>query len=237
MTTTSWKAIVLAATVAILVLAVACLSNRGLSDFTAQEILNEKWGDQYHFLLLGNAKVVADSDDIANRRISESEFQWVLAWAQVGLVDLEVQDVNVDNFGRGERFMELVFDRVLKLIEVTPTEDGRALQASSELKIPLESKFLYARFNRTSVDEIVENQELKKDTDLFRVVKGTASTTWSAEGEKIYAARGEAMPQQRRFVALFKFDPFDNAWKLFTHDVSDGDGKFSSDYVGAALGN
>jgi hypothetical protein len=236
MRTTSWNTAVATTAVAVLVLVNACSGSGGLSNSAAQKILDEAWGDQYHYILLGNVAVVADRDDIDHNRISSIEFKAVQAWAKAGLIDLKVRDVTVENFGVTNQFGELILNGVLKLIEVTPTQEGAALQASSELKVPLDSRFLYARLYRTAVSGIVENQEIKKDAELYRVVKGTVSTTWNAAGAKVYAAWGQDMPPQQRFIALLKFDPFEKAWKLSTYDAANGDGKFDSDNVGAALG-
>jgi hypothetical protein len=196
--------------------------NLSPSDSEVQRILDKLYNKSYHRILVGDAAVTAGANNIDRKEISADEFKGVVAWSQAGLIDLVMDDV----LSNSERLKSH-----LKRIKVTPTAKGVQFQRDSNIREPLDPKFLYARFYTIMVSDIIENREVKKNVELYRVVKGTQKIRFNEVGEKVYSIAGLPMISQQNFIFLLKRDPFKNEWDVVSADYAEASGHFKSNNV------
>lgn len=202
------------------------------SDRQMEEIINNlllRWTNR---IITGDVIVTTGDNDWDKKEISSEEFKEVTAWAEVGLIKLTAEDVLSDakQFSWKD-WMDRTQSGQIKRIKVTPTEKGLEFQKESDLKEPPDPRFLYARFFTTTVEEIVESKEVKKDVDLYRVVKGSFRTQWNDVGKQVFSARGLPSLEQTKFIGLLKYDPFKKEWAWIASDSAPVDGNFHSNNV------
>lgn len=193
------------------------------SDSEVRRILDRHFNKLgYHVILIGDAAVTTGANNFDRKEISADEFKEVVAWSQAGLIDLARDDV----LSNSERFKGH-----LKRIKVTPTAKGLQFQKDSNIREPLDPKFLYARFITLTASDIIENREVKKNVDSYRVVKGTYKIHWNEVSTKVYSALGWPMTAEWKFIILLKYDPFKKEWDLVAWDSTPAGGQFQSSLV------
>ena len=179
-------------------------------------------------ILTGDQVVTNGESAFDKREISAEEFREVEAWERLGLIKLTASDVTWQNRGA-------LPATATKKITVTPTEEGAKLSKAAKVDKP-EEQFLYGRFYTPKVKSVIENREVKKDVDLYRVVKGTVENRYSDLGERFADIHGDKIVKAVKVVVLLKYDSFNKGWKLVTLDVAEPDKDFQTNRVISAIG-
>lgn len=224
----------------ILIIAVAAAALTGLgacggggksmSDGDARKVLGRELNEgAVRKIMIGDSVVTNGANDFAKREMSAEEFKEVQAWSQLGLVTVQSTDITYANRGN------LPYS-VQKTVKVTPTEAGLKLSKQAKVEKPEADKFLYGRFYDPKVKSVIENREVKKDVNLYRVVKGTVENRYSALGERFNLITGAKGVPEVKVVALLKYDSFDKDWELAALDAAEPDKEFGSNRVASALG-
>ena len=164
-------------------------------------------------------------------RISESEYKNVLAWAAVGLIKLSVTDIGVNRISPTRAINAGCAPHAVKRIVVTPTAAGVALDRHTPVMGVRDARVLYARTYTAEVSKVVDNYELRQNTDIYRIVKCLVRFHYSSIGRALARVQfGRELDSQRQIV-LVKFDSFGRRWNLVTSDASATTSEFKTQKV------
>ncbi len=190
-----------------------------LSDSQAAQTIETTWNSVSSAgLTYGDVVIAGFGTNICgNPVISWDELKVLLAAQTVGLVSISV-------------------DRAQNRAHISLTPFGMQtdITASMPPKYRL-SNCMHFKDGTFKVNRVVKNDLYKKGVNDYRVIFLTYTASWNALYRKIMQLRGVILSDDRKAIALLKFDAFNNKWVIVAADIGDADREFQTNNVARAL--
>ena len=212
-----------------------------LTDREAVKAVEADWNFPRPCVPLGQLHVVRHDPDLTSRRVDQEAWELLERFHRAGILAVTVEKDLTARFSGWSDWMSLTQSGVLRVVsvQVGPLADGmgRVTTDNDRLKGTECFEYVLATFE---VGEIVQNSAVEHPIDRLRVVAGFYTRTSTPTEQALAQAAAEgpvqpAVPQESRFRALLRYDPFDARWKVNAADTAPRDNDFQTSRVLSAL--
>ena len=118
---------------------------------------------------------------------------------------------------------------------VTLTRKGEALRKQAPQGDEDEHR-VCVKLGTAGVKQVVRNEEVRKGLDVFRIVMAIYEMKWTPEHRLLVEMwHGRTPSENRKVIALLKYDPFQSKWEMVTSDAANLDEEFETNKVTTEL--
>lgn len=223
----------------ILICFLAACSKKGgsptsLDDSEAKKILLQVWNQPYIGFPLGNVEVshgLSGKRDPAKRLFNQEDLNSFRIWMDVGIISMSIQrDLTQEKF-TWDNWSKLTQGGVAQEVSISLTELGREINESVD---PDFLRFAEAKF---TINDITSKEFKELGFDKYCYITGVHQAEYiPAVKEAIERMSSQKIEKERKFRAIFKFDPIESTWTMAAFDITTSrDAQFSTNNVQAAL--
>lgn len=206
-----------------------------LSDSEAAMIMTKFFNSSFFLLPIGEFNVIGGvrksvgvKDNWQNREITEDTLKGYKIWESEGIVTVKKLEYDKGSF----KEMEDLTMGVIMKVKITPTAKGLSLQKPMESKeAPRNSSLLYFPPGQISIKKIVRNEERKLGVNEYRIVMYTCHKDYWPVNKSILVKKGESISEEKKGIALFKYDAFKASWNIVSTDAADLNEEFKTSHV------
>lgn len=212
-----------------------------LTDREAIRAVEADWNFPRPCIPLGQLHVVRHGPDLTGRRVDQEAWELIERFHRAGILVATVEKDLTTRFSGWSDWMSLTQSGVLKVVsvQVGPLADGMGQLTTDNDRWKGTECFEYV-LATYEVGKIVQNSAVDHPIDRLRVVAGFYTTTTTPTERALAQAAAEgpvqpAVPQESKFRALLRYDPFEARWKVNAADTAPRDGDFQTSRLLSAL--